>query len=590
MACGTDTAERTLYTLCVVEWSVGEETSSTHVYWDGASLRTSYDALVDSRWLDGQNRIHRVGWISPEVESWFYVELLPAYGMSFEMPERQVALTKVPAAARSEGVGVFRGRAWASREEKNAYDFVGGSVVATQIEMTQINMFHTPGGTGFAAEEANALHDLLRGHKVDQVGRGNQLNGADRVVDGVVAIQTKYFESATNTIRAAFDGQGNYRYRDQLLEVPGDQYEKCVTLMREKIEAGKVPGVMDPNDAEMIVKKGSVTYRQARNIAKAGNIDGLVFDAKGQFVTSSYAFAISFAINFANMKWDGKTTDEALAASVKLALQSGATSFVTGIITAQVLRTRVAAVGVVVSRNGVQAFARTKIGQRMVDRVAAASLGKAVSGAAARNHVAKLLRTTAVASVVTTVVISTPDFYRAAFRRSISWKQFAKNLTVNGAGVAGGAAGGLAGAAAGRAIGSFTRVPFGEKTGGMVGRVVGSLVGGLSAAIATKYVLDGLIEDDAKVMIRLLPDCLEPLATDYMLSDSETDALVETVSDKLDPSFLRDMYQSSNREAFVYNAFETSCDAIIKKRPIITLPRPSDVHALLTDMENEAVA
>lgn len=65
----------------------------------------------------------------------------------------------------------------------------------------------------------------------------------------------------------------------QVLEVPRDQYETCVELTRDRIAKGKVPGFSNPEDAKKIVKQGTVTYRQARNIARAGNIDSLKFDA-----------------------------------------------------------------------------------------------------------------------------------------------------------------------------------------------------------------------------------------------------------------------------------------------------------------------
>lgn len=165
------------------------------------------------------------------------------------------------------------------------------------LEKTQINKFHTKGGTGFAAE-ANALNDRLRGKTVDQVGMANTLNGADRIVDGI-PIQTKYFDTPSRTINSAFDLDGSFKYQGQLLEVPNDQYADCVELMRSKISEGKVQGVIDPNEAENIIKKGDVSYQQAKNIAKAGNIDSLIYDAQTHCVSTGYAFAISFSINFA---------------------------------------------------------------------------------------------------------------------------------------------------------------------------------------------------------------------------------------------------------------------------------------------------
>ncbi|GFO63623.1 hypothetical protein [Geomonas paludis] len=473
-------------------------------------------------------------------------------------------------------------------EKKNAYDYLTGSQIANDIEKTQINKFHTKGGTGFAAEEANALNDRLWGRTVDQVGTANTLNGADRIVDGI-QIQTKYFDTPSRTVNSAFDLDGNFKYQGQLLEVPSDQYTDCIELMRNKISEGKVQGVIDPNDAENIVKKGDVSYRQAKNIAKAGNINSLIYDAQTHCVSTGYAFAISFTINFAKLKWAGKSTEDAINDSVSLAFQSGATSFITGIATAQILRSKTAAIGVVTSRCGVRTVVQTDAGKKVVEKVAQASLGKAVYGAAATNHVAKLLRSNVVTSVVTTAVITAPDFYRAAFTGSISWAQFSKNLVVNGAGVAGGAGGWVVGAAGGAAVGSFFPI-IGTAVGGVVGGLFGAFTGGSAATLASKAILDGLIEDDAKEMIRVLPDCLQPLAFDFLLSEDEVKAFAEDLKDRITPEFLRDMYQSTDRRRFVYNSFENACARIIAKRPHITPPAIDAVQTILTLKEEEVEA
>ena len=186
-----------------------------------------------------------------------------------------------------------------------------GPQVAVGLEQTQINKFHTKGGTGFAAEDANALGDAFSGRKVEYAGRDCSLNCPDRIVDGI-RIQTKYYESATETMRSAFDSEGVYRYAGQRLEVPADQYEACVAKMRTKIADGKVPGVSNPADAESIIHKGRVTYRQARNIARAGTIDGLKYDAKTHAVGAGLACGVSFAINFAQLKWNGVDTQTVL--------------------------------------------------------------------------------------------------------------------------------------------------------------------------------------------------------------------------------------------------------------------------------------
>lgn len=448
--------------------------------------------------------------------------------------------------------------------------------VAKQLEKQQISKYHTKGGHGFSAEDANAFSDKIHLRKVEVTGTSNELDGADRIVNGV-KIQTKYYQSARGTVDSAFHSEtGAYRYTDQLLEVPADQYEECIRVMEEKIRAGKVPGVTDPEEAKNIIKKGTVTYKQARNIAKAGNIDSITFDAKTNAVTSSYIFAISFAVGYAKAKWDGKDNKEATEIALKSAIAAGATTFVTGVVTAQVLRTRGAAIGAVAMRSGVKTVYKTSLGKTAVEKIAQASLGKAIYGAAAVNHVSKLLRSNVVTSVIATVATTTPDFCRATLARSISWAQFGKNLTVNAVGVACGVGGWMGGAALGTAVGG--------PVGGVVGGIVGALAGGTAGSAGTKFVADKFVEDDAKKMLEIVKKVAEQLVFEYMLSEDEVSSFADEFKKLVTGKWLRAMYASGNGgnrsnlcEQFAVKEIEPICEKIIKTREPILLPDPEDV-------------
>ena len=463
--------------------------------------------------------------------------------------------------------------------KRSADNALSASLAAQELEKTQISRYHTKGGHGFAAEDANTLNDRFSGKKSEVVGRSNELNGADRVVDGV-RVQSKYCQSASETIAAAFDsGSGNYRYEGQVLEVPKDQYETCLELMRKRIAQGKVPGFENPADAEILVREGTVTYKQARNIARAGNIDSLVFDAKTQAVTSTYVFAISFAVTFAQNRWQGESAKNAMRAALKSSILAGSTTLVTGIISAQVLRTKAAAIGVVSVRSGVRAISRTTIGRQAIHRIAAGSLGKAVYGAAAINHVSKLLRSNFVTATIATAVTSAPDFYRAAFSRSISWRQFTKNISVNVAGVATGTAGWFGGAATGAAIGSALFPGVGTAIFGVGGGILGALGCGIGGSKAAKAIADTIADDDSKQLLTILQDEIQSLAFEYMLTEDEVEDIASTVKSTVNPKWLRRMFKETKGETnkdrsrkFVRTEFEPQFEAIIKKRPRIELP------------------
>ena len=454
-----------------------------------------------------------------------------------------------------------------SRRSQDATKAAIAPLDAAALERTQIAKYHTKGGHGFAAEDANNVADRLRGKDAKVVGQSNKLHGADRAVNEVY-IQSKYHQDAVSTIQSAFDPHGGgYRYSGQLLEVPEDQYEQCVELMRKRISEGRVPGHTDPADAEKLVMKGTVTYKQARNIARAGNIDSVKFDVKTGAAVASGAFGLSFAVNYWQGRRLGMDNAEAIKAALHDALSAGLATLVTHVVSAQLLRTKTAAWGTVVARNGVRAAARTSVGKKAIEGIAKTSLRKAVHGAAAVNHVSKLLRSNILVGSVTVAVTCAPDFYRAAFDNSISWQQFIKNSLVNAASVAGGVGGWMAGAALGSVIPGV-----GTVVGGLVGGILGALGVGTAAGNVAKSIADEITPDDSEALLKFLEEELRTLSLEYMLSEQEVKQIIDVVRKKVDEEWLRGMYrETGGREEpghrFVRREFEQEFEEIAKRRP-----------------------
>ena len=435
------------------------------------------------------------------------------------------------------------------------------------LEQTQILRYPLPGGHGLAAEDANNINDILRGITAEVIGASNELNGPDRVVNGVF-LQSKYYQSASKTVAAAFDSNsGDYRYVKQMLEVPKDQWEDCVKFMRKRIEQGKVPGIKNPADAEKIVRQGSVTYQQAKNIARAGNIDSLIFDAKTQIVTSISVFPISFAVTFAHSRWRGESIKDATMAALGCAVLSGSTMILTRVVSAQLLRTGIGSFGATSVRNGVQAISRTPAGREVTRQLATVSLGKSIAGGAAINHVSRLIRTNAMTAVVAAVVTSTPDFYRAVFKRSISWQQFGKNTAVNAAGVITGTAGWIGGAAIGSVFPGG-----GTVIGGLVGGVVCSLGAGIGGTTAAKFLADKFVKDDLERLIAILQKEIERLASEYMLTEDEFESILTEINEKVNPKWLHRMFKQKDPSIFLRVEFEHLFKEIVRKRPKVSLP------------------
>lgn len=362
---------------------------------------------------------------------------------------------------------------------------VNGASAASSAQSTnsymQYTQYRNRQSHGWAAEDANAMADRLAGKSVDQVGRNNSCNGADRIVDGV-QIQVKYCTTAQDSVNAAFK-DCHYRYSGMKLEVPKDQYDEAVRLMAGKIRDGQVPGVTDPAAASEIVVKGNCTYNEAKNIAKAGNIDSIKFDVKTQSVTCGLTCGMSFLLTYINSVRNGKTHKEALKEASSQAAKSGATSMIVGVGTQQLLRTAVgrsiAASATHASRTVMDAACKSQLGQRVVEKTASALVGKQIVGQAAKNVLTKGMRTNMITGSVMLAAQTIPDAIKVC-RGKMSCGQFCENTASNAAGVGGGYAGATAGAAIGTAI--FPGA----------GTVIGGIIGGIGGGAACSSAVRGL--------------------------------------------------------------------------------------------------
>ena len=348
---------------------------------------------------------------------------------------------------------------------------------AQRVEAIQWRGYHkeaaTGTGHGYAAEDANAQADRLRGRRVEQVGKDNMPDGPDKIVNGK-PVQVKYCYSAEKTISTSFDkNTGEYRYPGQQLEVPKDQYEEAVKLMEQKICEGKVPGVTDPVRAKDIVKKGSVTYHELVQITKPMTKESLWFDVKNQAGASATVGGIAAGATFISAKMHGASTKEALKASGKQGVSAATKTMVTGVGTQQFLRTSAGKVASKAIEKGVERslakVATTELGKKVVERTAVG-----LGGQAAVRSASTTLARTASSNVVTAtaafVVCAIPDTVKLCTGK-ISGKEFGERTACNGAGVVGGTGGAWAGAA----IGSCFCPGIGTAIGGFIGGIVGGM-------------------------------------------------------------------------------------------------------------------
>lgn len=408
-------------------------------------------------------------------------------------------------------------------------------------------------GHGYAAEQGNNLYDTINGRNAEILGDDNAKNGPDRIVDGQL-IQTKYCQNANASVNSGFKN-GKYRYLDSngnpmQLEVPSDQYDEAIQIMEEKIRKGQVPGCKNPKDASKIIRKGNITLKQAINIAKAGTVESLVFDAAHGVVIGLSAAGISSTIILARALWNGEDLDNALDIAMYSGIQAGGITFVTSVVSSQITKTGVSNLLIKPSNELVKLLPSTVRKQLL----AAIRDGAPIYGAAASKNLAKLLRGNFITQVVTVLVLSSNDIFHYA-QGKISGKQLFKEVATLVSGLIGGGVVGV------------LLAPLGP-----VGVIIGGIIGTGLSSEAMRRLLNQFIEDDAVKLIEIVNSRLTILANEYLLSKSELDLVVEVLRGCLVHSKLLEMYASKDRIIFADELVEKCITSVIIWRTNIFIP------------------
>lgn len=484
-------------------------------------------------------------------------------------------------------------------EEFDTKPVVASVAAGAAVESAQIAVFaehkaaiNTPAGHGEMAEEAITLLDKFHGLDAKVIGRDNAKDGADRVI-GDIFIQTKYYKTARGSLEACFRPEtGEYRYmrdgKPMQLEVPKDQHQKVLEGFRKKIEQGKVPGVTNPNEAEKIVKKGRLTYQQAVNLTKPGTIESLQYDAATGIVTCSCAMGITF-VTTVYLAWR-KTGDinQAIQAGASAGLQVFGISFVQHMLVSQIARTGLANTLMapsqyVVGRLGYQASAT------IVNGIRALSGKGAIYGAAASKHLAKILRSNVVTSVLSFAVFSIPDTYNVALRK-ISGAQYAKNMSVLAGSIATGAGGAVAAGVVAAKVAGAAGTAVAPGVGTVVG-IAGGFIGGTVGAGVIKAAGDLLHEDDIEVLSRMFNAYVSCMIGEYFLDEAEIDALVTKIGES-DQKVFKKLFESisqAEQQEETIRAFLTPIfDDVVAARSEFQLPSAEIIVDAMMELTDES--
>ncbi len=420
-------------------------------------------------------------------------------------------------------------------------------------------------GHGQFAERAINRIDVIKGKDAKVVGDDNAKNGADRIVDGI-KIQTKFYKSANETVNAAFDSNtGEYRYLDgdkpMQLEVPKDQYNKAVDLMKKKIREGKVPGVEDVGRAEDIVREGTITYQQAVNLAKPKTIDSLVYDSYTSAVSCSCVFGISFLVT-TYLSWrETKDIKKAIADGILSGMKVFGVAFFGSLFRLQFARQKLPKQIDNRIRNSPELFVN-QYAIKVMNAVRIVKKEKRIYGIAAKKHLIKQLKENKTISYTVSFVISSVPKLYSLLNKKISASQFIKDSIVLIAGLSGNAIG----AAAGEVVGNIGYIngPIGGAIKPVVA-IAGGIVGGKIGGVVGESIYEG----DTPRVSRLFNSILSSIISEYLLDENEIDDLLKSLEKKSQKElrkFYQSLFVSTNQEKTIRDFIEEEIERIIKRR------------------------
>lgn len=430
-------------------------------------------------------------------------------------------------------------------------------------------------GHGIYAEEAGAILDKINGDQVAVVGRDNAKNGPDKIVNSS-PIQCKYCKTPSASINACFSkdsltGNTSYRYLDlngkpMKVEVPSDQYNQAIEIMKNKIKKGQVPGINDINQAYDIVRKGKITYNQALNLAKAGTIESITYDAYTGAINCLSVFGISSLFTFAQVYWSTKDIKKASKTALITGLQVYGITWFGGVVASQISRTSLIDSVVPITDQLLESL-NPQITNNIINSFRYLAGKKAICGSTAQKSFLKFLDSTIVTQCIMIIAFGMPDTFKM-LNNKISTAQYAKNMiSLVGSFTTSIIASASVGAEIGKRLGDNSNKELLSKAGMVCGMVAGTVMG-----TAIKAIGNTLREDDAVITTRLFNAILSNMFIDYMLNNDEQDCVIAKLNlkDKELVELQQNLIHSNHQELDIKTFLIPIFNEIVKERENLT--------------------
>lgn len=416
-------------------------------------------------------------------------------------------------------------------------------------------------GHGVIAEKANHFVDQIRGRDALHIGGNNALNGADRIVEGML-IQTKYCASGAKCIESCFGPEG-FRYMTSdgpmQVEVPRDMYASAVQAMRVRILRGQVPSASNPLRAEEIVRPGYLTYEQAVNLGRAGTIESLSYDLATGMVKTTFVLGLSASVRMAEGIWQGEEPREALQAALDASLSIGGKFLIVHIATNQIARSSFNA-----TLQSIGSSVTHTMPAWLVQDICAGLGRGSLRGAAAQKYVSKAIGGNLAALLATNIMMLGVDAWDYGTGKQTA-TQMGRNILVRAGATSAGTTGSVLGMAQGAALGAA--IPF--LTPG-IGAAIGGLAIGMAATNygtqAVEAAIDYFTLSDEQKLDRIVHGAFAKEVDAHILNEDEAALLYHHLLDQNLENHHTGIVAAAHAEDFVRGLITPAAFAMLEKR------------------------
>ncbi|MDK2562660.1 hypothetical protein QOZ84_03790 [Romboutsia sedimentorum] len=145
-------------------------------------------------------------------------------------------------------------------------------------------------------------------------------------------LRSKYNSTGERCVDACLN-YGELRYVNEdgspiSIEIPCDKYEEAASDFEDRIREGITQSAIEPKE---ILKRGSLTYAQAKNLANEGRIKGLDFFEIDGSVECDHILGISGSVEYALSVWNGESKNESLVKALVRAIKVYGEEFINGL-------------------------------------------------------------------------------------------------------------------------------------------------------------------------------------------------------------------------------------------------------------------